>query len=181
MAINNSYPWVGNYVAILTLTNDQEEKVMRKILRALDKAWDFYYDSTGEKPKYYSNTDYQGRTTIAVVQKTCGAGCGYVGWQGIEMTDNSWQSFYNGVKDKKWFSQVPFYELGRNFWFYGKKLSYLGGPSGNIATGYAVFMRFMSMKAAGVDGLKFRDTPFKDFKKEVKLLFDKYAKDAALN
>lgn len=175
------YPWVRDHVAILTPTNNQDEKIMRKILKALDGAWEFYYESTGEKPKYYSSTDYNGRMTIAVVQKTCGAGCGYVGWQGIEMMDTAWNSLYNGVKDEKRFSQVPFYELGRNFWFYGKKLSYLESPSGNIATGYAVFMRFMSMKAVNVDGLEFRDAPFKDFRKEVKSLVVKYENDANLN
>jgi hypothetical protein len=138
---------------------------MSKILTALDSAWEFYSDVTGREPTPHFELD--GRATIAVVQNTCGAGCGFLGLTGIEIMPEYFQILYDSVQTADQYDQVLFYEMGRNFWFYGAQLGELGSPGpgleGPFTTGFAILNRYFSMQAAGVEGAPFRGQPFEEF------------------
>jgi serralysin len=159
---------------------------MGPILIALDKAWDYYQlaSAPGRQPISYGPTTYQGRDTIAVVTDggTCGAGCSYVGFTGTEITTTSFNTLYNDVNNNFVFDQVLFYEFGRNFWFYDGQLKYHSPPDVDpVATGFAVYMRFMSMDAAGVNGGPYNGFSFSFFRSQVVSLIDTYILTPSLN
>ncbi|MFC5358560.1 calcium-binding protein [Azospirillum himalayense] len=122
---------------------------MQSIVSKLDESYDFYTRITGREPNPYFT--YNGKATIAEVQDTCGAGCGFLGFTGIEIMPEYFNILYTGVRDAGLYDQVLFYELGRNFWFYDQPLQ--GLPP--FTTGFAIENRFLSMDAAGVDGTTF--------------------------
>jgi hypothetical protein len=156
---------------------------MGPILIALDKAWDFYQlaAAPGRQPAPYGPTTFQGRDTIAVVNATCGAGCSYVGFTGTEILLNNFNILYNEVNNNFQFDQVLFYEFGRNFWFYDGQLNYHSPDVDPVATGFAVYMRFMSMDAAGVNGGPHNGSSFSFFRSQVVSLIDSYILDSTLN
>ena len=51
------------------------------------------------------------------------------------------------------------YELGRNFWFWSPQLQFHSPEHDVAVTGFAVWMRFRSMAAAGVRGAPFTEPP----------------------
>lgn len=163
------YPWTGNYVALMTLSKRYNAKTMRKIVGTLDRAYRYYWRVTGRHPQ--RGKHYRGKLSIVEVHKTCGAGCGYLGSTGIELLTSSFRKLYRGVHKHNHYDQVLFYELGRNFWFYGKQAT-----AGAVTTGFAVFMRFRSMEAAGVKGGPFGTMSFRRFKTTVRDLLKVYRK-----
>jgi hypothetical protein len=177
-------PWLGRNLAILTPTNPPlSTNVMGPILIALDAAWDFYQSAsaTGRKPGFLPSTTLFGRDTIAVVDSTCGAGCSYLGYTGTEILNNYFQILYNGYRTQQQFDQVLFYELGRTFWFYDGQLDYHSPDVDPCATGFAVYMRFLSMDAAGVAGGPFNGVSFTQFRTTVTNLIDSYITTMGLN
>ena len=85
--------WQGSNVALLTPTSLQPAPDSATLLRiedVLDAAYDYYLLATGRKPISYAPTTVNGRATIAVVESTCGAGCGYLGFTGA-IEDCGWQ------------------------------------------------------------------------------------------
>jgi serralysin len=177
-------PWVGRNVAILTPTNQTlSTNIMGPILIALDAAWDFYQSSTppGRQPAALPSTTLFGRDTIAVVNSTCGAGCSYLGYTGTEILNTYFQILYNGYRTQQQFDQVLFYELGRTFWFYDGQLDYHPPDVDPCATGFAVYMRFLSMDAAGVAGGPFNGVSFTQFRMDVTNLFQTYVSNRSLN
>jgi len=190
----NSYTmnvWQGRNISFLTPVGQTpdpnmtlDSNTMAKILNTVDSAYDYYYLATGKKPSVYSPYYHNGRDTIADVATTCGAGCGYLGYTGIELETGTFNVLYNGVKNTNRYDQTVFYELGRNFWHYDSKLD--GGPSPSIGeysftTGYAVFMRFKSMEYTGCAGGPFGSWSFPTFRQNVINLVDQYVADPSLN
>lgn len=177
------YPYAGRNIALLVPSPGLDGATIEQIVTVFDAAYDYYKQTTGREPERYSTHNNLG--TIAVVTKTCrgeGAGCGYLGYTGIELTNSAFDILYTGVRDKNEYDQVVFYEFGRNFWFYGDKIAYKGSDSADsITTGYAVFMRFMAMEATGVTPGPFNGTNFSIFKAEVQGLLDLYLADQNLN
>ncbi|MEZ5962981.1 MAG: hypothetical protein R3F56_03950 [Planctomycetota bacterium] len=173
------YAWQGRKVALATSSRNLNPNTMRQVLRALDKAYAFYAEQTGREPASRRESMWNGRTLVAEVQKTCGAGCGYLGTRGIEIMPDYLRVLLQGVEEHRQFDQVLFYELGRNFWFLGDKLEYeeLDARPGSVTTGFAVCMRFLAMDAAGVDGASFGERPFAEFRSEVEHLVDTYEAD----
>lgn len=175
-------PWLGTNIAILTPTNAAfGTNVMTQIVTALDKAYDLYRTATGRQPNTWEPTTLYGRDTISVVSATCGAGCGYLGFNGIEILPAYFDILYNGVATNNQYDQVLFYELGRNFWFYSEQLQYLSPDSDPVVTGFAVYMRFISMDAAGVAGGPFNGHSFTTFRTTVTNLMDSYIANSSLN
>ena len=144
----NLYKYEGEKVMLLAKSDTFDITIMKKWMDAMDGAYNFYKTCMGREPKWMSSTYINQKLTIASVHETCGAGCGYVGWTGIEIVDDYFELYYNSIKNENKYEQIIFYELGRNFWLLPEKLHYDNAP---ITTGYAVFMRFMSMKYLGVD------------------------------
>ncbi len=174
------YAYTGRSVALLAPRGDLDAATMTAIVAALDRAYDYYAQSTGRAPQPYRL--YNGLLSIAVVAQTCGDGCGYLGATGIELTDSAFTRLFAGVRDRDEYDQALFYELGRNFWFYEQQIEYRGADAtGTIATGYAVFMRFASMEAAGVTIGPFNRWTGAEFRAEVVAQFGRYTANPRVN
>lgn len=157
------YAWEGEHVAILTQSDDLDESVMAQILEAVDSAFVFYRDVSGGLPR--DGKTYNGKLIIAEVDITCGAGCGGLGNNGVEIKPKYFSNLYEGVASNGLFDQVVFYELGRNFFLDAINARfYQSTDQQNIrtymSTAYAIHMRHRSMEYAGVDSLTKDDQPF---------------------
>jgi hypothetical protein len=171
--------WEGESIVLLTRTDQLDGKVMKELISIIDGAFEFYFNATGRKPTIHPTFNYNGKTTIAEVESTCGgegAGCGFLGWTGIELLNQYFDHLYDTYINEKLLNLIIFYELGRNFWFYGEQIE-----MGSSATGYAVFMEFMSIKASGLIGAQFRGRSFEEFETELRNLFNLYIADPSLN
>lgn len=168
------FKYEGTKTMLLSKESNLDTAVMQKWLDAMDGAYNFYMLCTGREPDPLPSTWINQKSTIASADPTCGAGCGYLGATGIEILDVYFDMCYTSILFENKYEQIIFYELGRNFWFYGNKLAYENDP---ITTGYAVFMRFMSMKYIGVD-----DYPSHiDFVNSIRELRSAYMADSTLN
>jgi len=169
-----AYAWQGNKVAISAMTDTLHDPSMAAWLGTLDLAYDYYKLCTGQDPTPYFQ--YNGKLSIAQVNSTVcgGAACGYLGSTGIEIMTPYFYKCYDPLRNQGLYNQVPFYELGRNFWYYGNKLNY---GTYDLATGYAIFMRFKSMAYANAPGAPFGQMPFDTFKEAVRMNMDIYLAD----
>lgn len=177
----NLYKYEGTKTMILANSNTLNTTAMNNWLSATDGTYNFYYSCTGIYPYCYTNvTCINNKSTIARVDATCGAGCGYLGFTGIEMLNTYFDNTYTRILNDNQYDQVFFYEFGRNFWFYDNRLKYFSDDS--IVTGYAVFMRFMAMESLGLNGAPFNGTlDFNTFKNQVRNLRVTYMADPNLN
>ena len=177
----NLFMYKGSKTAILANSDSLDPTAMSKWLNAMDGTYDFYELATGREPTFYTNVTYfDGRSTIARVDATCGAGCGYVGWTGIEIMGTYFDYFYEQLLNRNRYDQVPFYEFGRNFWFYSDKLEYK--DNGPVGTGYAVFMRFAAIDYLGLDGAPYNGwLPYTEFESQIRGLRAQYLSDPSLN
>ncbi len=176
------YAWRGQHIAFLTERADLEPQVMQRLLTVFDSVYKYYAASVGGTPIPYNTVN--GLLPIAEVPSTCGAGCGYLGFTGIELLSPFWYVLYDGVQRRNEFDQVLFYEFGRNFWLFDldTPLAYKAPEdAGSVITGYAVFMRFAAMEAVGVKGSPFNSIPFPTWRSEVVRLSDRYERDRSLN
>ena len=153
-------PWRGRHVAILTADSDLDPAVMDRLLACIDLAYEFYA-SLGALPQ--PDRVYQGRLTIAEVEETCGAGCGYLGYTGIELQTHTFARLYSGMRDHGWVDQAVIYELGRNFWLYGPQLDKVE----TFVTGFAILNRFLAIRAARVRGGPFDDLDYAVFEEDI--------------
>ncbi len=175
------HAWKGEKVVFLTREADLDASAMQRLCDTFDKVYDFFHMATGREPRGLQHTVIDGRTTIAQVDNTCGAGCGYLGAKGIELMTGAWNELYNGVKDNNQYDQVLFYEFGRNFWFFENKLEYKGDDrTGSVTTGYAVYMRFVAVEHLGLEGGPFRGRTWAQFRDEVEKMVDRYVADKSL-
>ncbi len=179
---HSMYAYVGRNVALLIPPTDSvSASTMTTIVGRFDAAWDRYRALTGRTPTPQTLYTFQGRATIAAVDATCGAGCGYLGSTGIEIATEFWHALYDGVRTANQYDQIPFYEMGRNFWFYTDQLTAPDNAAyGSSATsGYAVLNRFVSMHAAAVAGGPFNGLPFNTFEDQIAGLVDQYVANPA--
>lgn len=173
------YPWLGKRVAILTKSPALNRQIMAELCAAFDGIFEFYAQATGREPTPLRI--YEGRLTMAEVEKTCGAACGYLGHTGIELTPGVFQDLYSGYEKGRTIDQAPPYEFGRNFWFYGKQLAYQKPVTDrSVTTGYAVFMRMAALDAIRAKVGPFRDRTGAEFRAVMESLVDLYEADATL-
>ena len=170
------YAWEGSHVTILSRKSSLSSIIMGRWGVVMDSTYTFYKRATGQVPDPYPPTTLNGRVTIADVPYTCGAGCGYLGAHGIELLNEYFDKVYDQISKNGTYSQIPFYEFGRNFWFYSPQLQYKQNDP--VVTGFAVFMRFMAMEATGVEGAPWHGHPFDDFVDAVKELVEIYLADS---
>ena len=174
--LHNLYAWEGTYTTLLSRRNDLSPAVMATILNVTDRIYLFYQDSTGYTPQLAKH--FNGKTTIADVPATCGAGCAYLGATGIELLSDYFDLLYNGVATNNVFDHVVFYEFGRNFWNLSPQLAYQAPDSPDaIITGFAVFMRYLALEATGVQGMDINGWTFADFRARVEAMIDLYLAD----
>ncbi len=153
-------PFIGRRVALLLdPARSVDRAAVDRVLSAADRAWEWYRDFFGGMPTPVST--YAGKSTIAEVPTTCGAACGYLASTGIELTpwtvDHTLKSAALNLYD-----QVIFYELGRNFFFFGDPL----GRLHDFVTGFAHVHRFHAMDACSLAGAPWDDKyNFEDYRK----------------
>jgi hypothetical protein len=173
------YPWEGKKLTLLSETNELDPVTMKRWLDGVDGAYNYYAVCTGREPWNQGMATYiNERSTIASVPTTCGAGCGYLGATGVEIMSGLFTEIYQSIHSDNQFSQVLFYELGRNFWFYSDQLQYKQNDP--VVTGYAVFMRFVVVEAASLQGAPFNSWTFPEFKNTVRGLLDLYLNNPSL-
>jgi hypothetical protein len=172
-------PWQGRDVTVLVEAGiARDPKVMTKLVGALDRAWAYYAATTGRLPGTAHSLN--GRDEVAEVTSTCGAGCTYIGATGTEMLTSYFESLYQQIAQDNRYDQVPFYELGRSFWFWSPQLQFHAPDQDPVVTGFAVWMRFRSMTAAHVKGAPYNGTPFATFESQVAALASQYEADPSL-
>jgi hypothetical protein len=172
-------PWQGQHVNVLVEPGvTRDPRVMTKLVDALDRAWAYYARTTGRLPATAHSLN--GRDEIAEVTSTCGAGCTYIGATGTEILTPYFESMYQQIAQHNLYSQIPFYELGRSFWFWSPQLQFQAPDQDPVITGFAVWMRFRSMSAAGVKGSPFNGTPFPTFASQITALAGQYEADPSL-
>jgi hypothetical protein len=138
------YPWKGQEIAFLTITDDLDPVLMTQFVGNLDGGWALYKDFTGRTPSPFKMVD--GLPTIAAIHinaPNCGAGCGFIGATGIQ-AGGFYETVYPALSARP--NQVPhlyFYEMGRNFYTFGDKHE-------SFITGFAVFMRYVCIDKLGV-------------------------------
>jgi hypothetical protein len=172
----NLYAWEGKYTAILSRRSDLSRSVMASILRTTDRVYLYYKNSTGYTPMLAK--EFNGKATIADVPATCGAGCAYLGFTGIELQQVYFDKLYNDVAGSRTFDHVLFYEFGRNFWSLSSQLAYL--PPDNpdaVITGFAVFMQYMAVQATGVRVSDVNGWTFTEFRSRIEDMVDLYVAD----
>jgi hypothetical protein len=133
-----------------------DPQVVNKILHRLDESWDYYRRTTGRQPQTYGNrvnwggqTHLIGLPTLAVVEQTCGAGCGFVGVTGIEIARDFWEQTYNNAVAGEETRGLFEYEMGRNFWFFGHLFESAEVPTYHLGTAFATIYGYRAGVAAG--------------------------------
>jgi alpha-tubulin suppressor-like RCC1 family protein len=173
------FAWEGRYVAILSKSSTLSSQVMSKWLAAVDHAYQYYWWTTGFRPD--NAKTYNGKLVIAEASSTCGAGCGYLNATGIELHSSYFSGAYENLSTKNQYDQISFYELGRNFWSIERMDKKIGVEKYNVATAYAVAMRFFSMDAGKLPGTNFRNWTFPEFKQRASEMLDYYTADSTQN
>jgi len=170
--------WEGRNIAYLTESGSLDPGVMALLVEATDAAYDFYFAATNRKPSYSRHVN--GKLTLTQVPTTCGAGCGFLGFTGIEILSPYFTEMYDAVRLRHQYNQIPFYELGRNFWYYGGQLAYKSPDNtGTVTTAFAVAMRNILMDALGFTGTPLGNRPWADNIRYVNGLTDGYARNPA--
>lgn len=173
------FAWRGNRMAFLTKLEGLDPKLMGGLCDTFDRIYDFYRDATGRDPEKLK--ELNGLLTVAEVDQTCGAACGYLGATGIELTPGCFTDLYSGWQTGATIDQAPPYEFGRNFWFYSPQLAYQEPVSDrSVVTGYAVFMRMAALDAAKAKLGPFRDKSGAEFRRIMESLVDLYEADQSL-
>jgi hypothetical protein len=174
------YIWNGKKVSILTQRNDLDPEIMNNWLNYLDLANEFYFNATNRVLGNSSLKEAGSNQLIAVVNATCGAGCGYLGANGIEYLNYFFDFDYDFIKRDGAVNHIPFYEMGRNFWGYSEKLTYGSYGIESMVTGFAVYMRFKSMEYAKLKPSTFDGFDFDFYKTNVKNMVGVYLNNNAL-
>lgn len=100
---------------------------------------------------------------FAVVDATCGPGCGELNGNKIEITSGRFELMYNNIVANNQLDHLLFYELGRNYWIFGDKLSCDDeNMNKTMHTGFAVFLRDLVISkmegtCAAINGMSYED------------------------
>jgi hypothetical protein len=128
-------PWEGRHVVLVTLASERADPAFAThYVKHLDSGWETYAELTSRTPSTFKN--HRGKPTVLAVPSaryTCGAGCGYVGATGIELTMVYNRDLQMWGRDPRAFPHYAFYELGRNF-------SLFQDQADAFTCGYAVFV-----------------------------------------
>lgn len=162
-------PWQGKHVTLLLPRAPRSPRVIGEIIGALDRSWNYYAQTAGRVPRPYNSL--HGRDEIAEVPtlNSCGgAACTYLGYTGANILAPYFDQLYSDAAEHHEYDQALFYEFGRSFWFWGRQLAVscvTGGTcvhphndpvanlfSDSVITGYAVLMRWESMRAERIPG-----------------------------
>ena len=123
------YEWKSTKLKFHT-QKQYDPNIINDILINYEKAIEFYNNATQETN--ILNKTYE----IYTVNRTCGAGCGQLGGNKIEILNIFFDRVYNSYSIGGVLDHIIVYELGRNFWTYGNKFVNI-----EIATPFAIYMR----------------------------------------
>ena len=174
---------LGEHVAILIDPDSHDYGAptfpgIQTLLGAYDAAFEFYARVVGAEPRPWKLID--GRLSIAAVPSTCGAGCGYLGFTGIEVLEPYFYAGHELAATTGEIDQIVFYELGRNFWLHelDERINYPADPMGaGVVTGFAVTNRFWAYDATGIPPGPFSNEPLSALRDKVMELDDAYRSD----
>ncbi|TWU50963.1 PA14 domain protein [Rubripirellula tenax] len=116
------YAYEGEHVILLAKSPDLAQNDINRLIRQIDRGYEIYRETTGRDP--VDNGLSIGKTIIAQVDQTCGAGCGYLGARGIEIDTDFFDNAVIESAETGKPDHIFFYEMGRNFWFYQSKLEF---------------------------------------------------------
>lgn len=176
------YPYKSRNLVLLADDRHFDPKTIAEILAILDRAYGYYLQITGTIPQPSPMNNHNGLLPIAVVQETCGAGCGTLGINGIEIQPQYLDELYLAYQQSGTLHHLIFYELGRNFWNteLQQKLDYHNDDHKVVAEGFALFMQFQAMHAANVTPAPFRGLPFQHYRNEIRRYLNLYLADSTL-
>ena len=138
-------PWEGKNVVLLTTTQNFDYVILARFIGRLSMGWKLYENLVGKSPN--PHRQYNNKVIIAAIPDdnlTCGKGCGWIGFTGIEVCgfyNEDYILFSNQVNA---FPHYYFYEMGRNYFVFSEKHSI-------FTTGFAVFMRYVCMDYLKLD------------------------------
>ena len=171
-----------NILLLIPPISNTSPTEIRRIVGKLDKSWAYYRDLTGRGEPFSGNRisiNGQNRITVlptlAAVEATCGAGCGLVGYAGIEVGRGTWLETYRNHLQRKETRGVFEYEMGRNFWFYGHILQSPDTPRYHLATAFATIYGYLAGVTAGSTTQPGNELV--DWVQEYRDAFNQYQKD----
>lgn len=150
------HAWRGRNVVLLTRDGYYPEAVVSPLLYDMDKIYDYYRDMAGGDPK--PHWAIGGKTTIAEVPDTgpanidglWSAAKGFSGHTGIEISTPSFRHIVNKHAGGGGMDHIPYWEMGRNFWYGGRhQVGWKDGIAG-VGEAYALAMQIIASKQAGV-------------------------------
>jgi len=102
--------------------------------------------------------------SIAVVDNTCGPGCGELDGNRIEIDAKRFDVLVENIIEKEQADHLLFYELGRIYWSFDKQLS-CDNPKLNkvMHTGFAIFMRDQFLKEVELTTANFNGMNYKQY------------------
>ena len=178
------YAWKGTNVALLTpdTTTCSAPEAMF-LVTGIDQGYDFYKTVTARTPTSFRT--YSGLASFAAVPSaygpSCSQGggtsnaCGEMGRTGVEFNFNMFSNQMCAKARLSQYDQTPFYELGRNFWFYNDTLAPVNGSQADaFRTGYAVAMRFLSFHYTGLNPADLSGHTFSNMKTTIEGMVDGY-------
>lgn len=171
----------GRNVVLLTREGEYPQEVIDPFVYDLDKIHDYYEDIAGEpKPHWFMD----GKTTIAEVGDTGAfvssagrryqsAAKGFSGHTGIEISADSFYRTVSNHSAGRGMGNIPYWEMGRNFWFGGDyDVGWESGVAG-VGEAYALSMQTIAARQAGVKP----DPCLLEVEGEIYRTLDKYIKD----
>lgn len=140
------------------------------LLETYDKAYRLAVELSGREPlPAPQKTD---KLPLAIVPKTCGPGCGRLGQKGIEITKPTFDRIYTGFVVNGRHDHLFFYELGRNFWFYGDGEEKSDWEE--IHTGFAVFFRDLLVKEFKLNIAPINGIPYAKYMEDKQSRFESF-------
>ena len=129
------YQIVGKYVVLnigkTVITADQlnDKVTLEKILKRSDELYAFYKDNLGFEPAG-GNIEFGNKVNVYFGQPSCGAGCGLVGYKGIEVAyfPDMYNKFKNNLLNVNP-DRIISYEFGRNFFTFSSKIGFPYRPN----------------------------------------------------
>ena len=127
-------PWQGRHVSVLVepgVTRDPE--VMTKLVQALDRAWSYYATTTGRLPATAHSSERPRRGRRGDEHLRC--------WLHVHRGDRDrdphllFRVDVQQIAENNLYDQIPFYELGRSFWFWSPQLQFHAPDQDPVVTG----------------------------------------------
>ena len=173
------HSWESPYSVLLAEDPTLDDSIVFELLSITDSAYQLLKNILKREPKP-GPIGYIDKVVIAVVDSTCGPGCGYIGHKGIEIQKDYFSKVYAAMVKDGAFDTLIFYELGRNFWFFDELYKEKHDPLlGAIRKGYATFLRCMLVTELKVKPAEYNGKDFWEFfeteeNKFSQHLFDSY-------